>query len=237
MNILGIIPARGGSKGLKDKNILDILGKPLIGYTVEAALNSSLLDKVVVSTDSEKIADVINSLYEIEVIRRPSEFTKDDSPIEEALLHAIEYLEKEREYKADIVIWMQPNMPIRKEGIIDKVIENLVNSDADSCVTCYEADQLPEVMKVINEKGRLVPVFKDVNGIRRQEFPKRYLLDGSVVALKAKNLFKTRGIRKLHIYLGDEVIPVIQQERMYSLEIDVPDDVHLVTYYLKTKVC
>jgi len=232
MKILGIIPARGGSKGIKDKNILNLLGKPLIGYTIESALSSKLLDKIVVSTDSNKIANVVESNYGVEVIKRPSEFAKDDSPIEEALLHTVEYLERGRGYKADIVVWMQPNVPIRKENVIDDVIRDLVNSEADSCVTCFEADQIPEVMKIVNTKGRLASVFDDVHSIRRQEFPKRYLLDGSVVAIRAKNLFNTRGIRKLHIYLGEDVIPVIQQDRMYSLEIDVPDDVQRVKYYL-----
>lgn len=233
MHILGIIPARGGSKGLKDKNILELNGKPLIGYTIEAVLNAKLLNKVVVSTDSDKIANLAKSMYGIEVVKRPSEFARDDSPIEEALLHAVEYLEREKEFKADIVVWMQPNVPIRKDGIVDAVVKELINSDADSCVTCYEAHQIPEVMKVMDKKGRLVPVFKDVSGIRRQEFPKRYLLDGSVTALRVENLFKSRGIRKAHVYLGKEIIPVIQENKMYSLEIDMPEDVLLAKYYMK----
>ncbi len=235
MKILGIIPARGGSKGLKEKNILNMLGKPLMGYTIDAALSSKSLDKIVVSTDSNKIADVVGTHYRVgvEVIMRPCEFAKDDSPIEEALLHAVEYLIKEKGYKTDIVVWMQPNVPIRKDGLVDEVVYKLVNSDADSCVTCYEVDQVPEAMKAINEKGRLIPMVKDVDGIRRQEFPKRYLLDGSIVALRSENLYKTRGIRKSHIYLGKEVIPVIQEKEMYSLEIDTAKDIDLVRYYIK----
>lgn len=233
MNILGIIPARGGSKGVKDKNILDLFGKPLIGYTIEAALHARLLDTIVVSTDSNKIANVVKNHYEVEVIKRPAEFAKDDSPIEEALLHAVEYLVKANNYKADIVVWMQPNVPIRREGLVDEVVDKLVNSDADSCITCYEADQIPEGMKILNEKGRLVPIFRDVDGIRRQEFPKRYLADGSVVALRSENLFKTRGTRKSHIYLGKEIIPVIQEKKMYSLEIDTQEDVELVRYFME----
>ncbi len=231
-NILGIIPARGGSKGLKDKNILDLLGKPLIGYTIEAALDSKLLDRIVVSTDSNKIAKVVRDHYKVEVIMRPSGIAKDSSPIEEALLHAVEYMQNENDYRADIVVWMQPNVPIRKGGLVDKVVHDLINSDADSCVTCYEVDQIPEIMKVINEKGRLLPMVQGVDGTRRQEFCKRFLLDGSIVALRTENLYKAGGIRKAHIYLGREVIPVIQEERMYSIEIDNPEDFDLVLYYM-----
>ena len=235
VHILGVIPARGGSKGVKDKNILDLNGKPLIGYTIEAALISKFLDRIIVSTDSDKIANVVKDMYKdkIEVIKRPAELAKDDSPIEEALLHTVEYLEQKEKYITDITVWMQANVPIRRKGIIDEAIEKLINSDADSCVTCYEADQIPEAMKIINEKGRLISVVKDINGIRRQEFPKRYLLDGSVVVLKTENLFKTRGIRKGHIYLGKEIIPIIQEKKMYLIEIDIPNDILLVKYYME----
>lgn len=233
MHILGIIPARGGSKRLKNKNILTIKGKPLIGYTIEDALLSRLMDKVVVSTDSDQIAMVVKSTYDLEVIKRPAEFASDDSPIEEALLHAVEYLANEKNYSADIVVWMQANVPIRKKGVIDQVIEKLCNSDADSCVTCRLAQEVPEIMKKINEQGLLVPLQADVAGIRWQEFPQRYLLDGSIVALRTDNLFKTRGIRKAHIYLGERVIPIIQDNSMYSLEVDTPDEVDLLEYYLE----
>ncbi len=128
---------------------------------------------------------------------------------------------------------MQPNVPIRKNGIVDEVVGRLVNSNADSCVTCYEVDQLPELMKIINEKGMLVPIYDDVSAIRRQELPQRYLLDGAVVALRVKTLLNTRGIRKAHIYLGKEVIPVVQEKMMYRVEIDVSEDVNLVRYYMK----
>jgi len=233
MGVLGIIPARGGSKGVKDKNIIKIAGKPLISHTIEAALESNFLDKVVVSTDSEKIAEVVRQSYAIETIMRPPEFARDDSPIEESFVHAIEYLKKKEGFETDILVWMQPNVPIREHGIIDRVLTSLLNSPADACVTCYEVDQVPEVMKVIDENGYLRPLFEDVDGIRRQEFQDRYLLDGSVVAIRAHNLIETKGIRKAHVYLGKDVIPIIQSDRMYSVEIDVPDDIALVEFYFQ----
>jgi len=232
VNVLGVIPARGGSKGVKDKNIIEIAGKALIGYTIESAQGAKLLNKVVVSTDSQKIAKVVRDNYNVEIINRPPEMAQDDSPIEEALFHAVEFLRDKKGYNADILVWMQPNVPMRRKGVIDEVIGSLVSFKADSCVTCYEADQIPEAMKIINEKGRLEAVFNDVCAIRRQEFPKRYLLDGSVVALRVENLFKTRGVRKSHIYLGREIVPLIQNKRMYSLEVDVLEDIFLVEYYL-----
>ncbi len=235
MGTLGIIPARGGSKGVKDKNIIEIAGKPLISHTIEAALESDFLDKVVVSTDSEKIAEVVRKYHLIDIIMRPPEFAQDDSPIEESFLHAVEYLQETEKFITEILVWMQPNVPIREPGIVDRVMMSLTKSGADSCVTCYEVDQVPEVMKAIDKRGYLIPLLEDVDGIRRQEFSKRYLLDGSVVALKAANLFKTRGIRKAHVYLGQAVIPIVQSNRMYSVEIDVPDDVDLVEFYFQKR--
>ena len=232
MNVLGVIPARGGSKRLKDKNILNVGGKPLIGHTIEAALRSKLLDRVVVSTDSDAIKRVAEERYGIEVITRPVKFAKDDSPIEEALLHAVTYMQKKKRYNTDIVVWMQANVPIREQGIVDVVVTTLINSDADSCVTCREADQAPEAMKAMDANGMLVSLSRDTRAIRKQEFPVRYLLDGSVVALRVKNLLKTKGIRKRHIYLGKNVMPVIQKKREYSLEIDEPDDVPIAEYYM-----
>ena len=234
MNILGIIPARGGSKGIKGKNTMDIFGKPVFGYTIESALESNLLNKIAVSSDSDEILSVVNDLYNIDLIKRPDEFAKDDSPIEEALLHAVEYLIENLNYHTDIVVWMQPNVPIRKDGLNDEVIEKLINTpNADSCVTCYHAHEISVAMKTLNPDGSLSPVYKDVNGTRRQEFPVRYLLDGSVVALKVKNLTDTRGIRKGHIYLGDKILPVMQNKRMYSIELDEPEDIPLLKYYMK----
>ena len=233
MNILGIIPARGGSKGVPNKNILKLYDKPLIAYTIESALESKLLDNLVISTDSKKIANVVSQSYDLQIIDRPSKLAQDDSPIEEALLHAVEYLIKTSNYHADIVVWMQPNVPIRDNGIIDKAISNLMNSDADSCISCYEVTQKPELMKIINSDGYLEPCEKDVGSIRRQEFPKRYMADGSVIVLRTKNLFKYKGIRKAHIYMGEKVIPLVQTKRMYSVEIDDFEDCEMVELYME----
>ncbi|HLF18624.1 MAG TPA: acylneuraminate cytidylyltransferase family protein [Candidatus Omnitrophota bacterium] len=234
MKIVGIIPARGGSKGIKNKNIMDLNGKPLIGYTIESALEAKLLDKVVISTDCPLIKENVLHRYKVEVIDRPAQYAKDDSPIEEALLHAVEHLKKTQNYNADIVVWLQANVPFRPQGLIDEVVQRLVEADdADSCVTCYEVEQRPELMKVANKKNRLQPLESDVYAIRRQEFSNHYLLDGSVIVVRAKNLYETIGIRKAHVYLCKEIIPVVQKEKIYTLEIDTPDDILLANFYLE----
>ena len=114
MNVLCIIPARGGSKGLRNKNIWPIFGKPLIYYAIKAAKDSKFANKIVVSTDDEETAKAARK-YNIRVIKRPEQYATDSAPIELALRHAVEYLKNTEGDLADEVVWLQANIPIRKK--------------------------------------------------------------------------------------------------------------------------
>lgn len=232
MFFLCIIPARGGSKGVKDKNVLEICGKPLIQYSIESARESELLNNIVVSTDSDKIASVVKQVSDVEVIKRPKEFAKDDSPIEEALIHATQIVEKKLSTVVDFIVWLQPNVPIRKKGLVDDVINELISEKGDSCATCYEIDQIPELMKTIDSNGRIQAIYKNISGIRRQEFEKRYLLDGSVTIMNKRDLWNSQNKRIPHSFLGEQIIPYIQEDKKYSLEIDAIEDVKLLSYFM-----
>ena len=230
MNILGVIPARGQSKGFPKKNIQMLLGKPLIAYTIIAAQKSNLIDRLVVSTDDYEIAQISHS-YGIEVVPRPTELATDDSPIEDALRHSVTHLKENDGYYPNIVVLMEANVPVRKEGMIDTVLDKLIDSDADSAVSIHEVDQRPEVMKRL--KGdRLVPRYRLTKGYRRQDFPKLYLLDGAVEAIRTGVLFRTMGDSRAHAYLGDHVRGVIQ-EKFYTIEIDSSEDVILAEAILQ----
>lgn len=133
MNIVGIIPARGGSKRLPGKNIRLLSGKPLVAYTIEAGLRSELINKVIVSTEDPKIAEVSES-YGVEVIIRPQELAQDTTKTPPVLLHVVEELEK-RGYSPDIVVLLQPTTPLRDEKIIDAAVSMLINSNKDSVFT------------------------------------------------------------------------------------------------------
>ena len=115
MNV-GIIPARAGSKGVPGKNIKPLLGKPMMAYVIEAALEAETLDRVIVSTDGEEIADVARE-YGAEVIMRPSELAGDSSPMEDSLRHAVRKMDT---YPL-LTVLLQANVPIRKPGAIDEV--------------------------------------------------------------------------------------------------------------------
>lgn len=230
MNILCVIPARGGSKGLRNKNIRPIFGKPLIAYTIEAALQSRLIDKIVVSTDDEKIAKVSRK-YKIQVIKRPKKYATDLAPIEYALRHAVRYLEEEEDYAPDIVVWLQANIPIRKKGQIDKVIRKLLSSGADSATTVYPVSQFPQWMKIMDKDRFLSPLFPNVKEYRRQDVKEMYLLDGAIVAIKMRVLMSTAYMKGAHVYMGKKIAGFIQDKK-YTIEVDDKESLNLAKLFI-----
>lgn len=232
MNILCIIPARGGSKRLKDKNIIPFFGKPIIAYTIEAALRSRLVDKIVISTDDEKIA-MVAMKYDVQVVKRPKQYSTDTAPIEQALRHVVWFLKGEEGYLADIVVWLQANIPIRKKGQIDEVLREMIRKDADSAVTVYPASQYPQWMKRMDRKGLLSPFLKNMKTYRAQDVEPMYLLDGAVVAMKRSVLMRSENRSGVHTFLGKRIIGIVQKDKKYSVEVDDREDLRLARYYFK----
>lgn len=138
MEILAIIPARGGSKGIPRKNLAILAGQPLIAYTIRAARNAKLLNRVVVSTEDEEIAGVAKS-HGAEVILRPSELALDTTPTEPVLLDVLKTLESKEGYVPDAVVLLQPTSPLRSESHIDEAIKKLYDTEADAVVSVCEA--------------------------------------------------------------------------------------------------
>ena len=136
--IVGIIPARGGSKGLPKKNIKDLCGKPLICYTIETAINSNLIDKIVVSTDDEETARIASKYNEIDVCMRPYKLSTDTASTESALIHACEFLTKKKNIDVDYVLTLEPTSPFRSINIIKQAINLLLDDSFDSVVAVTE---------------------------------------------------------------------------------------------------
>lgn len=134
--IVVIIPARGGSKRILFKNIQLLAGKPLIAYTIQNSLKSNLIDRTIVSTDNEKIADIARN-YGEEVIMRPDSLAGDESPTEQTMIHVVETLKKEK-YDPEYVVLLQPTSPIRKLSTINEGIKMIIESDADSLLSVCE---------------------------------------------------------------------------------------------------
>lgn len=221
--IAGVIPARGGSKGLPGKNTKLIRGKPMIAYVIEAAHAAKRLDRVIVSTDADYIADVALE-YGAEVIRRPDDISGDTAPIEASLRQVVRTLKANENVETDVTVLMQANVPIREEGCIDAVIDQLLASNYDSLVTAFKVNQRPQWMKRIVD-GKIVP-YMECKEFRRQNLEALYLLDGAVMAVRVPVLFATEGRNGVHVYLGDNV-GIYEQDRLYSTDVDSEEDFHL----------
>jgi CMP-N,N'-diacetyllegionaminic acid synthase len=180
--ILAIIPARGGSKGLPGKNIRIIAGKPLIAWTVEQAKKSIYIDKLVVSTDDDKIAMVAKD-YGVDVpLLRPSKYAQDDSPSFEAVLHEIGELEKRGE-AFDYLLLLEPTSPLRKYDDIDNALTTLLTSkNAESLISVGEIHmEHPSIVKKVNSKGYLVPYNQDSASVFQRQQMDRALFPYGVI--------------------------------------------------------
>lgn len=167
MKILGLIPARGGSKGVPGKNIKEICGKPLIVWTIEHALRSNMLDYVMVSTDSQKIAEIAESAG-AEVLMRPPELATDTASTLDVMIHALQ------NRPADILVLLQPTSPCRSDGLVDGCIREFLVHDYDSLATGFMCDY--------KEYG--------TNTLPRQQIKGFFYDDGNVYVMKAKNVLK-----------------------------------------------
>ncbi len=231
MAVLCVIPARGGSKRIKNKNILPINGKPLIAYTIEAALDAELVDKAVVSTEDENIAKVARGLG-VDVVMRPDNLASDDAAIDDALRHALIHYEDAAEIY-EIAVLLQANVPVRKADEIDLAIRKLKDdSSLSAAATAYAISQRPEWMKLIDpQTGLLKPFMPPTNSFRMQDLPELYLLDGAIIVIRKQNLMQTEGVKRIHAYMGEEVLPIIHDFK-YAVEIDEEEDFALAEFYL-----
>jgi CMP-N,N'-diacetyllegionaminic acid synthase len=182
VRVLGIIPARGGSKGIPRKNLALIAGRPLIAYTIDAAKQATRLTELIVSTDDQEIADVARTLgVEVPFIR-PAELAQDDTPTVAVVQHACKFLlEMNRHY--DAICILQPTSPQRSEKLIDECVRKFRDSDADSLVTVVRVPQQYNPMWVYWKRGQdeLELVTGGIEPIpRRQMLPSAFIRDGRV---------------------------------------------------------
>ena len=226
-NILGLIPARGGSKGLPRKNIIPLLGKPLIAWTIEQALASKYLDRVVVSTDDKEIAG-ISKKYGAEVpFIRPKHLATDTATSLSVLQHAANYLSEKEGYLADIIVCLQPTSPLCSAEDIDKAITLCISTGADSVVSLCQVEHHPYWMKKVVE-GKVYPLMEvdDEKYPRRQDLPPVYQLNGAIYVTRRKVLMEEEKV------LGEHTLAYIMpQER--SVDIDTPIDLKLAELAMK----
>jgi CMP-N,N'-diacetyllegionaminic acid synthase len=230
-NVLGVIPARGGSKGVPRKNIAVLNNKPLIAYTIESALNSNLLTDFVVSTDDEEIREVAKRFGAKVPFIRPSKLATDDAPSIPVIQHAVSYMEKAESIQYDLIMMLQPTTPFRIAIDIDSSIENLLSSGADSLVSVVDVEgHHPFRMKRIIGGNKLINYidqgFEDMRP--RQSLPKVYLRSGAIY-LATREL-----VMSGHSFVGDNC-QAYEMPNERAVNIDTQIDFLLADLLIKRK--
>ena len=193
MKILGVIPARGGSKEIKKKNLLKVGGKTLVELAIKSARKSKLLTRTIFSSEDKEILKVAKAAGAEVPFIRPKKLAKDNSSTSSVLKHAVKWLEKNEKWKADIVVVLQPTTPFRKGEHIDAVLKLLLKSGSDAVITIKKVAYPSHWHLKITNKNKISNLFKDGNRyLRRQEAPQTYQPAGLVSALTRKLLFSLK---------------------------------------------
>ena len=228
-SICAIIPARGGSKGIPRKNIVPLAGKPLLVYSIEHALQSSFIDRVIVSTDDREIAKIaIDNGAEVPFLR-PRELAEDhvlDLPVFE---QALNYLAEKENYFPEIVVHLRPTAPYRKPDWIDECVQILKkNGNADSVRSVSPPDKHPYRMFQIDTQGFLDPIMKHEHPepylLRRQDLPDLFYYNCVVDVTWPDTIFKK------HSMTGDRILPYIMNAEEV-LDIDSPLDLEFAEFF------
>ncbi len=177
--ILALIPARGGSKGIKNKNIINLVDKPLIAYTIEKALCSKYIDSVVVSTDSNKIKNVSLKYGARVPFMRPKIFATDTAKTIDSVVHAIDTLKSLGE-NYDFLILLQPTVPLRNTQDIDGALEFFESNKYKSVASVCEVNNYPELIRTMNESNVLFNILNERSDKRRQQMKNYFYVNGAI---------------------------------------------------------
>ncbi len=223
MEILALIPARGGSKSIPRKNIRPLAGYPLIAYSIAAAMQSRQISRTIVSTDDEEIARLAQTFGAQAPFLRPLEFALDNTPDYPVFMHALGWLEENEDYHPDVVVQLRPTSPLRPPDCVDRAVQILRDHpEADSVRGVIPSGQNPYKMWQVNDQGRMVPLLT-LNGIvepfnaPRQQLPQTYWQTGHIDAIR------TTTIRQKQSLSGDVILPLFLDPR-YAIDIDTLRD-------------
>ncbi|MDT0643036.1 acylneuraminate cytidylyltransferase family protein [Zunongwangia sp. F363] len=226
MKILGIIPARGGSKGVPGKNVRQFDGKPLLAYAVEAARESSKISKLVVNTEDKEISEVAKNL-KCEVIHRNHEMAADNSPVIDAVLQTLNFLKENNNEEYDAVLLLQPTAPLRTGSDIDAAVKLLKsNPEKDAVISMAKVeDHHPARMYSIKEESLIcqMPEYETRN---RQELPELYIRNGCIY------LVRTSVLKKEKTLIPPKKLAYIMESK-WSVNVDTEMDAILLNELLK----
>jgi len=229
--VLGLVPARGASKRIPNKNLKELCGKPLIAYTIETAKKSKYLDRIITSTESEEIAAIARSYGSEVPFMRPHELAGDDITDFPVFIHALSWLKDHEDYIPDIIVQLRPTSPLRTAEHIDQAIELLhAHPEADSVRTVAQPEQTPYKMYSVASSGFLEPLIhvegeKESFNLPGHRLPKTYKHVGYVDVMWHRTLMEKGQMT------GDNIMPLIL-EKAYT-GINSPDDFEYYTYLIE----
>lgn len=226
MTVLGLIPARGGSKGIPGKNLAPLCGKPLIAWTIDAARMARGVDRVVVSTDAQSIADAARAHGAEVPFLRPAELARDDTSGVAPPLHALRWLAEHEGYRPDALLLLQPTSPLRTVEDIEGALALFTSTAADSVVGVTAAQHHPYHLRTMAQDGRIAPfIVPEHQVVRRQDLPPVFALNGALWLIRSEVL-----LTKEDWYTDRTWGYVMPAER--SLDVDTPWDLHLAELIL-----
>lgn len=231
MTVLGLIPARGGSKGIPLKNIVPLAGKPLLAWTCEAARASRCLTRVVLSTDDPQIAEVGRARGVEVPFLRPPQLARDDTPSVDVALHALDWLRDQEGWRPEVLVLLQPTSPLRRAQHIDEAVAELDRTGADTVVSVVEVPHRFHPWSVLCREGAwlkdFLPVPTTRDRFRRQNLPPVYARNGpAVLVTRVVCLCERRS------FYGDRVAGY-PMDRWSSVDIDDREDLELAELWLE----
>ncbi|WP_407377390.1 cytidylyltransferase domain-containing protein [Methanobrevibacter sp.] len=224
MDIISIIPARGGSKGIPRKNIKLLNGKPLIYYSIEASKSCNFISKTFVSTEDDEISEISKKLGS-QVIKRPLNLANDKSSSIDVIFHVLDYLE-DKNSLPEIFVLLQPTSPLRTSKDITNAIELFKSNECDSLVSVSELNHQSLLNFSLNEGYLVQNTEKEFFNSRRQDLPTYYVLNGAIY------ITTPDFIRKNKSFYGDRTIPYLMPKER-SIDLDTPLDFKIVDFLMR----
>ncbi|MFQ5713597.1 MAG: cytidylyltransferase domain-containing protein [Candidatus Scalinduaceae bacterium] len=226
MEILGFIPARGGSKGIPGKNLVKLNGYPLIHYTIKEALSSRRISRLILSTEDNEIATIAKKMGAEIPFLRPVELAQDNSIIEDAIKHLLNELRKKEAYRPDIIALLHPTTPLRTKKHIDESIDLFIKSETDTVVSVSPPMEHPAEMVYFDEEKMKFLMDIDTRKKQRQQYPECYFINGAIY------VFSLDSFEKYGNRIGERVVPYFMKS-IESIDIDTMDDLVISELLIK----
>lgn len=227
MRIMAFIPARRGSKGIPHKNMVLLGGKPLIQYTIEAAQQSEYIDTIFLSSDDPEIIDFSKSLGLEVPYRRPLELAEDTTPMIDAVLHALEWLNNNKGYVPDSVLLLQPTSPLRRTKDIDGAIKRFLDSNSPSLMSVHEMIEHPYECVKLTPMGWTCLQKPKIPAHRRQDYQdKYYYINGAIYLADLEFLVKEKN------FVAEGETELYVMPPAYGIDVDNPFDLKRCEFYL-----